>query len=321
MKTWIVVVAEDLLQGRRQNELGRVVARALASLGLDARRLIVIGPSPSEAASLLREAVTRADALISVGGIGSTPADRVILDALEILGNSHPSETLIDPTGIADGRATRLDELRVWSLPDHPAAMEALLEQEVLPALAKSVTPESASESSARHVLRVSGVNRPDLARRLVGLEDLERGSLSIRPDDGEHELVLLAKAESQELARLRVQRWGALICKRLGHDVHGPFGEDLTTATAEALRARGWSLALLDIGLGGEVAWRLSREAVGRAVLSFGVTFPEGHSAARWLGLESKKVGDFAVPNERILGLLASNLRERTKTDVAVAL
>lgn len=275
----IIAVGDDLVRGRRLDHAGPLIARALTSLGLEPGRLAFAPADAGALAAQLDEARARCDALVVAGD------EEVARRALAALG-----------PGAAGEGAVELGGCRVFVLPASPPEMEVAIEQRLLPALAASA-PRRAPFTIA---IRVFPRTVAEVSAALADLEDRDAGlTLEIAQDlDGpEVEVAIHAEAASAREAARRARRAGVEVCARLGHDVHGPLGQRLEAAVAEALQARGWSLAVVEVGTGGAVCDRLADTPEGDRVLRLGLTLgDEPETLARLLGVSPEPLRGGAV-------------------------
>jgi nicotinamide-nucleotide amidase len=271
----IVTVGDGLARGRRVDRAGPLIARALASLGLEPRRLACVRADAVTLAALLDEARPGCDALVVAGD------EAIARRALRALGVEAPF------AGVAE-----LGRCRVFVLPAEPPEMEVAIEQSLLPALA-ALAPRRAPVTIA---IRVFPRTAAEVEAALAGLGDREGGltfEVAQDPDCPEVEVEIHAVAASAREAGRRARRLGVEVCARLGHDVHGPLGQRLEAAVVEALQARGWSLAVVEVGTGGAVCDRLG-------------SVPEGDRVLR-LGLQ---LGDEPAALTRLVGVSPEPLR-----------
>jgi nicotinamide-nucleotide amidase len=172
--------------------------------------------------------------------------------------------------------------------------MEAALERDVLPALASIVDRRAPSSIT----LRVFPRTAAEVSALVADVEDRAGGvTLEVSQEGPEVLVAIHAVAASASEARRRARRAGAEVCTRLGHDVHGPLGQDLAAAAVEALTARGWTLAAIEIGAGGAVTSQLSDVPGGDRVLRLGLALgDEPALLSRLLGVPPERLSDGVV-------------------------
>ena len=75
MKAEIISVGTELLLGHTVNTDATHVARELSALGLDLLQVHTVGDNPQRLEKALREALERAEVVITTGGLGPTEDD------------------------------------------------------------------------------------------------------------------------------------------------------------------------------------------------------------------------------------------------------
>ena len=76
-RAWIITLGNEVLLGEVENTNAGWLARRLTSMGIAVRR-IVTSPDDEESIDVFREAVERADVVVSTGGLGPTYDDRTM---------------------------------------------------------------------------------------------------------------------------------------------------------------------------------------------------------------------------------------------------
>jgi molybdenum cofactor synthesis domain-containing protein len=75
MSAEIIAIGTELLLGEIQDTNTQLIARSFQTIGLDLHRSTVVGDNVERIAAALRESLTRADAVITCGGLGPTVDD------------------------------------------------------------------------------------------------------------------------------------------------------------------------------------------------------------------------------------------------------
>ncbi|MGC9170159.1 MAG: nicotinamide mononucleotide deamidase-related protein [Thermoproteus sp.] len=83
---WIISIGNELLIGRVVNTNAAWLARKLTYLGYQVRRIVVVPDDEAEIVAAFREALSKADLVVSTGGLGPTPDDITNLAAAKALG-------------------------------------------------------------------------------------------------------------------------------------------------------------------------------------------------------------------------------------------
>ncbi len=89
----IIAIGTELLLGETADTNTRFVARVLRSLGIDLFRTQTIGDNADRIAETVRQALERADIVITTGGLGPTvddPTRQAIADSVGVPLEFHP---------------------------------------------------------------------------------------------------------------------------------------------------------------------------------------------------------------------------------------
>jgi len=74
VKCEIINIGNELIENKA-SESTLLVSSALSSIGIKAKRITTVGDDKEELANILKEAVSRSEIIIAIGGLGSTPDD------------------------------------------------------------------------------------------------------------------------------------------------------------------------------------------------------------------------------------------------------
>lgn len=83
---WVISIGNELLIGRVVNTNAAWLAKKLTYLGYRVARIVVVPDDEEEIASALREALSKADLVVTTGGLGPTPDDVTNFAAAKALG-------------------------------------------------------------------------------------------------------------------------------------------------------------------------------------------------------------------------------------------
>lgn len=190
---WIVTVGNELLIGRVVNTNAAWLAAKLTHLGYLVKRIVVVPDVEEEIVEVFREALGRADVVVSTGGLGPTPDDitnlafakavgeeavvneeafRMVKEKYESRGYPITEERvkmakmprgakpLPNPVGTAPGILYQKEDKIVVLLPGVPREMEAIFENYVEPLLKARGPPIHFAES----IVVVKGVPEADMS-------------------------------------------------------------------------------------------------------------------------------------------------------------
>ncbi len=289
MSAELITIGTELLLGEIVDSNAAYLASRLRDAGLDLYRTTTVGDNTGRIAAAVREALGRAEVVITTGGLGPT-VDDVTREAIaEALGVStefrpelwrqikerfarygrEPTENnrrqahlpegavaIENPVGTAPGFRLESENSAVIALPGVPAEMKHLFETEVLPYLSSRLKLGAVIIS---RLVRTAGVGESWLDERIKDLEEQSNPTVGIAAHPGYVDVRLTAKARDESGAVAMLDTLEAEVLRRLDKAVYGVGEVTLEEAALEKLRRRGWSLASFESGTGGALAARLA--------------------------------------------------------------
>ncbi len=288
----VITIGTELLLGEKVDTNTPFIARALRGLGVNLFRTQTIGDNAERIAALIREALGRADFVITTGGLGPTVDDPTRDAAARAFGlfleyrpelweqikarvaryGRAPTENqkrqaylpqfalpIENPVGTAPAFIVESGDKSLICLPGVPREMEFLLENAVLPYLQKRY---ALNEIIRVRTLHVSGVGEAALDERIGDLESLANPTVGLTAHSGIVSIRIAAKAATSAEADAMIAGIESDLRARLGMDLFGADDDTLESAALHAAAGRGWTLACLEAGTEDALRTRLARTA-----------------------------------------------------------
>ena len=289
----IMVVGTELLLGALVDTNGPLVARRLTRLGVEVRRVVAVGDDEEDLAGVLSRAAGCRDVVILAGGLGPTRDDRTryavaraagvglelrpelvreIQRVFRRFGRPMPesnrvqaelpegAEAIPNPVGTAPGFALEIGAAWVVALPGVPRELRRLLDEWVLPRLARRLGVGAA----VTRVLRLSGLGESRVGEAVADLMGPGRNPyVAILSSPGEVRIEITARADDEDRARELIAPVEGAIRERLGKHVFGADGETHPRVALRAARAAGWTVATVEGRTAGTLAGWLARAGV----------------------------------------------------------
>ncbi len=286
----IIAIGTELLLGETTDTNTRYIARSLRGLGVNLFRTQVIGDNAERIAALMREALDRADFVITTGGLGPTVDDPTRDAAARAAGlflEYHPElweqiKTRIarygrtptenqkrqaflpqfaipieNPVGTAPAFILESGQKSLICLPGVPREMETLLEKAVIPYLQLRYKLDEVIQVRNLHV---SGVGEGILDSRIGDLETLSNPTVGLTAHSGIVTIRITAKAGTRDQAEELITRIETDLRTRLGDDIFGSDDDTLEGIALSTAQKRGWRLSTLEYQTGGALKSRLGR-------------------------------------------------------------
>ncbi len=288
----IITIGTELLLGEKVDTNTPFIARTLRGLGVNLFRTQTIGDNAERIAALMREALARADFVITTGGLGPTVDDPTRDAAARAFGlfleyrpdlweqikarvaryGRTPTENqkrqaylpqfaipIENPVGTAPAFIVESGKKSLICLPGVPREMEYLLENAVLPYLQKRY---GLHEVIRVRTLHVSGIGEAALDERIGDLETLANPTVGLTAHAGVVSIRIAAKAATAAEADSMNAQIEADLRARLGEDIFGADDDTLEEAALRVAAERGWTLACLETGTEDALRTRLARTA-----------------------------------------------------------
>ena len=335
MNAEIVAVGTELLLGQITDTHSVTMARILAECGIGCRHRQTVGDNLDRIVEVLRQALSRADVVVCIGGLGPT-ADDLTRDAIALAlddtletvpeieerlrrwfasrnytwveSNARQAqkptcaELVPNPNGTAPGLVARKNGKTVFALPGPRGEFDPMAYDAVKPML------ETLGGGVVIHsrVLRITGVGESAVEERIKHLMESENPTVAPYAQPSEVHLRLTARAVDLSSAEALLDPVEAAIRAELGSAVYGLNKTTLEEAVINLLIERGETVSTAESMTGGGLGSRL--------------TMVGGASAAYLGGVVTYTAGAKASLLEAVTGALAEHGPVSAETASAMA-
>ncbi|MFM2081603.1 MAG: hypothetical protein RL380_294 [Verrucomicrobiota bacterium] len=351
MQIELINTGSELLLGRTLNTHAQWLARRLADRGLVVTRQTTVADTGSEIVAAVREALTRADLVITTGGLGPTSDDLTRQVLAEMLGKKlHEDATVLatiekrftarnrvmpastrvqalvpesalvltNAHGTAPGLAM---EVRpgAWliMLPGPPRELRPMFDEVVLPLLAEKFPGANAFTSLT---LRTVGLGESVIEERIaLRLSALVARGLEIGycAHMGQVDVRLAAQgARREELVRAGE----AIVRGELAETIFGTDDDLLETVVVRALTQRKQTLALAESCTGGFIANKITNVPGASAVLLAGLVTYVNAAKEKFAEVRAETLAQHGAVSEAVVREMAEGARRGTGADFAIA-
>ena len=347
----ILCVGTELLIGDIVNTNAAYLARGLANLGIGVYRQSVVGDNPARLTEDLETALSRADLVITSGGLGPTEDDLTKETAAAVFGRKmllhEPSLARIKAYFAATGREmtennrkqammpegaivfensygtapalalVREDGKTLVLLPGPPRELKPLFSEQVVPFL----RPRCDAVLLSRNV-HITGLGE-SAAESVLPHDILASENPTVAPYCAPGELRL------RVTARARNEQEAASLCDGMVARIEASpvapyiYGIDIPSPEAELLRVlrlRGLTLATAESCTGGLIAKRLTDVPGASDVFAGGVVTYQDKQKTTLLGVPPSLIAAHTVVSREVALSMAEGARARLGADVALA-
>ncbi len=355
MRVELLTIGDELLLGFTIDTNSAFLGRELAELGVEVARRATVGDDPAAIAAAIRDALTRADGVITTGGLGPTSddvtmaavatalgveleRDPAVVARLEEIwrsrGRSEPlppanlsqallprgARVLPNNHGTAPGVfAERADKRWVAVLPGVPREMWEMFSGSVREVIRTLAPGEIVVRSLT---VRTTGVAESRLPALLADYADGVDGlSLAYLPSMEGVDLRLTARglraAEADEKLRAAARKLSA----RLEPYAYAEGATDLAEVVLDGCRGVGRRIAVAESCTGGMLGQRLTSIAGSSDVFAGGVIAYDDEVKIELLGVDREAIQRHGAVSEEIVTAMASAARRRFGVDVGIGI
>lgn len=350
MRAEIIAIGTELLLGQTMDTHSATLSRVLPEYGIGLYFRQTVGDNLGRVTEAIRLALSRADLVVCIGGLGPTEDDltrEAIAAALDdVLVHDEVIEerlrkmfalrnipwtdrqanqakrpscaTPIDnPNGSAPGLDCRKDSKIVLALPGPRGEFVPMVENQIRPRFA-SMQTGSVIQS---RILKICGMGESMVEESIRDLIQGANPSVGVYAHTGEVHLRLTAKAVTSESAVALLEPLDSAIRSRLGLKVFGVDGDSLESSVLAQLRGNGQTLAVAESCTGGWLGQRLTSVPGSSDVFVGGVISYTNAIKVSMLGVpESVLDAHGAVSHETVVSM-ATGARERLGADWALSI
>ena len=343
----ILSVGTELLLGSIVNSDAQALSRELTSLGLNVLYHSVVGDNPGRLRAAVELAKSRADVIVTTGGLGPTCDDLTKQTLAECFGKQlvfHPEcaegikcffhrqgremtdnnlqqaylpegcDVLDNAWGTAPGCAFEGSGTYVVMLPGPPSECLPMFRERALPWLARL------SEGIIRsRTLRVFGLGESAVEAMLRDrMNELTNPTLAPYAKEGEVELRITAKADTASEADALIAP--VEVRALLGGLVYGADVSGLEQGVLDGLRERGLTLGTAESCTGGLIAKRITDVPGSASVFKGGVVSYHCEVKAGVLGVSQTLLDEKGAVCAEVAEQMAQGARKVLGCDVAVS-
>ena len=350
MNAEILAVGSEILLGDIVNTNGAFLAQELAALGIDIFHQSVVGDNEQRLRESLALSLSRADIVITTGGLGPTYDDLTKKTVADYFGLSlvlhQPSVEKIEAlfvslnremtpnnllqaqvpvgatvffndTGFAPGIAVVSGAKTVIMLPGPPGEMKPMFLSKVVPFLQKDTTS----------TLRSKKVNIFGLGESMVEQKLSDMMTTYTNPTIAPYakqvgvEVRVSAKAKNATEADALIGPVVAQIKQRLGDAVYGVDVGSLQNAVVIALKQKHFTLAVAESCTGGAVSAAITSIPGASAVFSCGLCTYSNEMKQKVLGVKAQTLAKHGAVSKQTAEQMAAGVRAVSGADIAIGI
>jgi len=353
MQAEIITIGDEILIGQIVDTNSAFIARELNRIGISVCQISSVQDVKEHIIQALGEAESRADIIITTGGLGPTKDDITKLSLCEYLQDSlvpdpevlrhiealfrkylstpisdvnrqqalvpSKAEVLHNAYGTAPGLWMRKGEAVFISLPGVQFEMKALITDQVIPRLVRTFK----RPFIVHKTILTYGQGESTIAARIEAWEDSLPSfmKLAYLPNLGKVRLRLTAKGASKDTLVKAVDEATRELYGLIGDIIYGEEeGDSIEAGIGQLLLARKMTLSVAESFTGGRIASQITSIPGASAYYRGGVLPYATDVKISVLGVPEELIRNHSVVSAEVAGSMATRVKQLFDTDFAIA-
>lgn len=275
----IITIGTELLLGEIQDTNTRYLACQLRQIGVDLFRVTTVGDNTLRIAEMIRESLSRADIVITTGGLGPTiddPTRNAVAIAFNVDMVFHadlwkqietrfrsrgliPSENnkkqaylpgnaiaIHNPVGTAPAFYVSHNDKFLVCLPGVPGEMETIFSESVIPLLKSQF---ALTQIIKPRVIHTSGMGESVIDNLIADLERSSNPTVGLSAHPGRVDIRITVKADSEAEANKMLAEAEGIILQRLPGSIYGFDDETQLNVIARLAFQQNLSIHIFTLG------------------------------------------------------------------------
>ena len=351
LKVEIIAVGSELLTPYYQDTNSLYLTQHLNDLGLEVSFKTIVGDSWDDLLLGIKVAMSRADLILTIGGLGPTQDDRTrevfaaalkrnlvfkkeILEQIKMRFNNlnlvmtpdnkkqayiiEGSEALENKNGTAPGIWIKVRAQTIVLLPGPPHELEPMFESLVLPRL-----QDYRQGFSHRKVLKTTGLTESKIESLISDLYPKEPDlNLTVLAYPGQIECHITGHSyDKKSQAEYKVHKLAEEMYSRLGENVFSRSGEELEEVVGKLLMQSHSTLAVAESCTGGFLGHRITNVPGSSNYFIQGVQAYSNEAKIQLLRVPQAMIAAHGAVSSKVAEAMASGLRKMAHVDYGLAI
>lgn len=355
IKVSVLTIGDEILIGQIVNRNAAQISEMVTALGATVAAHSVVGDDIKQIHEEISRLSQFSNYILMTGGLGPTHDDITKKALLEYFDDEYifnenefrrikelfesrrrqiternrlqamlPSKctALGNPAGTAPGMLFENDGVKIISMPGVPIEMQGIMQESVLPLIAKDIENDTTGGIVKYRTLRTAGVPESTLADKIGDISDLPEGaSLAFLPSYYGVKLRIGARAKNFTEAENILSILEKRIINSAGNYIYGIDDTSLEEATGNFLRKNGKNLSVAESCTGGLLGAKLTAIAGSSDYFAGGVISYSNEIKIRELGVNPEIIEKFGAVSKETCEEMASGAKEKFKTDYAISI
>lgn len=347
----IITIGDEILIGQVTNTNAAFMGQKLSEIGLEVRRMAVVGDERDEIMDAFREYYGNFDAVLVTGGLGPTHDDitkKVVADffnAKLVVNNAvlenvrdrlskrnipirkvneeqalvpEGSEVLMNHWGTAPGMLFERGNKFFAVMPGVPHEMQNIMAEYIVPRLkAKAI-----GQAIKHRVLRTTGIAESSLFELLGNVDEIlgGRAKLAFLPSQFGVRLRITVKAATAEEADSIIADVERKIRSKADRFIYSEGEVDLEETVGELLRERRLLISVAESCTGGYISHRITNISGSSTYFDRGVVSYSNKAKMEILHVPEGLILKFGAVSEEVARAMAEGIRTISGSDIGLS-
>lgn len=352
MITEIITTGTELLLGEILNTNSAYLSKKLNHLGFDVLYQSTVGDNKDRMYQTIQHALSRADIVITSGGLGPTQGDitkeisskimnkklifnneiaktienRFLQINKEMTSNNLkqayiPENTLVfsNTIGTAPGLCFEKDNKILINLPGPPRELRPMFEKSVLPFLKKKYNTHSIILSRILNIYGIGESSLETLIKDYVIKQTNPTIALLVRPQG--IILRLTAKSTSEEIANQLLDNLEYKLRNQIGKYIYSINDVTMEEIIIKILQDKKLTLSCAESCTGGLLSNRLTNISGASNILKGSIVAYTNNIKEHELCIDKYQLKNLGAVNDTVANQLATNIRNKYDTDIGIGI
>lgn len=348
----IVSTGSELLLGQINDTNTPFLSKQCNEIGLDVLFHSTVGDNPVRMAQVFNTALSRADIVITTGGLGPTRGDITKQVMAELLGKNlllhaasakrikcyfdqrHLAMTennmrqamlpeggiiLDNERGTAPGVIVENGAKTIVHLPGPPHELKWMFIHKVLPYFQEKFGIQGITLSK---VLRTVGIGESALEELIKDyILNQNNPTIALLARSGEIHVRLTAKEQTQAAANALIESLEVKVRQRIGEYVFGTDNETLELIAGRALTEKGWTISLAESCTGGLTTSRITDVPGSSDYLKGSIVSYSNEAKNKLLGVPEPILHEYGAVSQQTAIAMAEGVKKLFETQIGVGI
>ena len=346
MRAEIITIGDELLIGQVVDTNSAWIAEQLTAYGIELHQITSVPDSREHIIAALDEAFSRADIVLTTGGLGPTKDDitkhvlceyfgthliedprvrahieKLYKDRPDVLNRLTATQWLVpanaeileNRVGSAPLMVFHKDQKILASMPGVPYEMKIAMEEQILPYIGRTTA------NILHKIVQVTGIAESSLAILLDEYEASMPSTLHLAylPKDG---IIRLRLSSYGELSESEMQTWFDRLKDLTKDYLLTDTDEPLEVIVGRLLQAKGATISTAESCTGGKLGVLLNKHPGSSAFYNGTVVSYATSVKEQVLGVPAELINAHTVVSEEVARAMTEGVRELMRTDFAIA-